>query len=206
MLSAPIARRRRRATTGAVILLTNARSALLNTPRQGSDKTDAHFAASLATTEPQRINTMTDQPKLQAVIFDWAGTDTGPWQPRADGGVRQSLRRARRQHHHRRCARPDGHGQARPYPHGRPGARRRRRLASKSYGRPFGEADIDAVFDTFEPLNIASVRDHAEFHPRHARNPREAQSARPAHRLHHRLHAADHGGADPHRRRCRLYA
>lgn len=32
-------------------------------------------------------------------------------------------------------------------------------------GHDFGEADIDAIFDVFEPMNVASVRDHADFIP-----------------------------------------
>ena len=33
------------------------------------------------------------------------------------------------------------------------------------HGKPPGEADIDAVFDVFEPMNVASVLDHAAFIP-----------------------------------------
>lgn len=33
------------------------------------------------------------------------------------------------------------------------------------HGKAPGEADIDAVFDVFEPMNVASVLDHADFIP-----------------------------------------
>lgn len=33
------------------------------------------------------------------------------------------------------------------------------------HGRPFDENDVQAIFDVFEPMNIASVRDHADFIP-----------------------------------------
>ena len=33
------------------------------------------------------------------------------------------------------------------------------------HGRAFGEADVRAIFDVFEPMNIASVRAHADFIP-----------------------------------------
>lgn len=33
------------------------------------------------------------------------------------------------------------------------------------HGKPPGEAEIDAVFDVFEPMNVASVLDHAAFIP-----------------------------------------
>lgn len=33
------------------------------------------------------------------------------------------------------------------------------------HGRDFGEADIDAIFDVFEPLNVASVVHHADLIP-----------------------------------------
>ena len=33
------------------------------------------------------------------------------------------------------------------------------------YGRDFGDADVDAIFAVFEPMNVASVVDHADFIP-----------------------------------------
>jgi phosphonoacetaldehyde hydrolase len=33
------------------------------------------------------------------------------------------------------------------------------------HGREFGEADVDAIFAVFEPMNIAAVRQHADFVP-----------------------------------------
>lgn len=33
------------------------------------------------------------------------------------------------------------------------------------HGRAFSEADVQAIFEVFEPMNIASVRDHADFIP-----------------------------------------
>jgi phosphonoacetaldehyde hydrolase len=35
----------------------------------------------------------------------------------------------------------------------------------KKHGRPFAETDVAAIYDVFEPLNIESVREHAEFIP-----------------------------------------
>ncbi len=34
-----------------------------------------------------------------------------------------------------------------------------------AHGRDFAEADVDAIFQVFEPMNIAAVRDHAELIP-----------------------------------------
>jgi phosphonoacetaldehyde hydrolase len=33
------------------------------------------------------------------------------------------------------------------------------------HGRDFGEGDVDAIFQVFEPMNIAAVRDHADIIP-----------------------------------------
>jgi phosphonoacetaldehyde hydrolase len=33
------------------------------------------------------------------------------------------------------------------------------------HGRPFDEGDVTAIFEVFEPMNLASVRDHADFIP-----------------------------------------
>ena len=87
----------------------------------------------------------------------------GPWQPRADGGLRPRLRAVGRRDLHRRCARADGHGQGGPYP-------RRRRAAiapawRAKHGRDFSEADVQAIFDIFEPMNVAAIKDHAALIP-----------------------------------------
>jgi phosphonoacetaldehyde hydrolase len=34
-----------------------------------------------------------------------------------------------------------------------------------AHGRPFGKDDADAIFRVFEPMNVAAVRDHADFIP-----------------------------------------
>jgi phosphonoacetaldehyde hydrolase len=107
---------------------------------------------------------MTDQPALQAVIFDWAGTivDHGSRAPMgafvkafAQFGVditiadaRGPMGMAKRDHIRLVGQAPDVAA-----------------AWEKRFGHPFGEADIDAVFDVFEPLNVASVRDHAQFIP-----------------------------------------
>jgi phosphonoacetaldehyde hydrolase len=107
---------------------------------------------------------MTDQPKLQAVIFDWAGTvlDHGSRAPMgafvkafAQFGVTITIADARgpmgmaKRDHIRLVGQAPAVAAA----------------WQARFGHPFGEADIDAVFDVFEPLNIASVRDHAQFIP-----------------------------------------
>src|SRR5215469_3864301 len=33
------------------------------------------------------------------------------------------------------------------------------------HGRDFGEGDVEAIFQVFEPMNIAAVRDHADMIP-----------------------------------------
>src|SRR6202044_466064 len=107
---------------------------------------------------------MSDQPVLQAVIFDWAGTilDHGSRGPKgafvkafAAFGVNISIADARgpmgmaKRDHIRMVGQAPAVAAA----------------WAQKYGRPFGEADIDALFETFEPMNIASVRDHADFIP-----------------------------------------
>jgi phosphonoacetaldehyde hydrolase len=106
----------------------------------------------------------TDRSALQAVIFDWAGTvvDHGSRAPmgafvEAFGsfGVTISIADARgpmgmAKRDHIRMV-----GQA-------PAAAA---AWQARFGRPFGEADIDAVFEVFEPLNVAAVRAHADFIP-----------------------------------------
>ena len=107
---------------------------------------------------------MSDQPTLQAVIFDWAGTilDHGSRAPMgafvkafAAFGVDISIADARgpmgmaKRDHIRMVGQAPAVAAA----------------WTQKYGRPFGEADIDALFEVFEPMNIASVRDHADFIP-----------------------------------------
>src|ERR1700689_4395955 len=97
--------------------------------------------------------------KLHAAILDWAGTvlDHGSRAPMgafvkafAEFGVAITIADARgpmgmAKRDHIRAV-----GQAPPIA----------AAWQTRFGPPFGEADIDAVFDVFEPLNIASVRDH----------------------------------------------
>ena len=107
---------------------------------------------------------MTDQPELQAVIFDWAGTvvDHGSRAPMgafvkafASFGVAITIADARgpmgmaKRDHIRMIGQVSAVAAA----------------WQEKFGRPFGEADIDAVFDVFEPMNVASVREHADFIP-----------------------------------------
>ena len=99
--------------------------------------------------------------RIQAIILDWAGTvvDFGSRAPMdafvrafAQFGVEIAIADARgpmgtpkRDH-----VRAVGHS---PYVAAMWKAR---------HGRPFGEEDVDAVFQVFEPLNVASVLDHAD--------------------------------------------
>ena len=107
---------------------------------------------------------MTIQPALQAVIFDWAGTivDHGSRAPMgafvkafAEFNVKITIADARgpmgmaKRDHIRMVGQAPDVAAA----------------WEARFGRPFNEADIDAVFDIFEPLNVASVRDHAHFIP-----------------------------------------
>jgi phosphonoacetaldehyde hydrolase len=107
---------------------------------------------------------MSDQPTLQAVIFDWAGTivDHGSRAPMgafvkafAAFGVDISIADARgpmgmaKRDHIRMIGQAPAVAAA----------------WEQKYGRLFGEADIDAIFEAFEPMNIAAVRDHADFIP-----------------------------------------
>jgi len=107
---------------------------------------------------------MSDQSALQAVIFDWAGTilDHGSRAPMgafvkafAAFGVNISIAAARgpmgmaKRDHIRMVGQAPTVAAA----------------WEQKYGRPFGEADIDALFAAFEPMNVASVRDHADFIP-----------------------------------------
>ena len=110
----------------------------------------------------------------------------GSRQPRADGCLRACLRTVRRDDQHRRCARADGHGEVGSYPRGRPAPSVAAAWRAR-HGRDFAEGDVDAIFQVFEPMNIAAVRDHADIIPGCARRDRciararhEASPARPA--------------------------
>ncbi len=107
---------------------------------------------------------MTETPRIQAVILDWAGTvvDFGSRAPMgafvrafAQFGVdidvadaRGPMGMAKRDHIRAVGAAP------------RVAAAWRAR-----HGRAFGDADVDAIFEVFEPLNVASVVAHADFIP-----------------------------------------
>ena len=107
---------------------------------------------------------MSDQSPLQAVIFDWAGTvvDHGSRAPMgafvkafATFGVTITIADARgpmgmAKRDHIRMVGQSPAGAA---------------AWAQKFGRPFSEADIDAVFEVFEPMNIAAIRDHADFIP-----------------------------------------
>jgi phosphonoacetaldehyde hydrolase len=98
--------------------------------------------------------------RIQAVILDWAGTvvDFGSRAPmdafvRAFGQFGVEITTA------------DARG-----PMGTPKREHIRAVGESPYvarmwqarhGRPFSEADVDAVFKVFEPLNVATVVDHA---------------------------------------------
>ena len=107
---------------------------------------------------------MSDQATLQAVIFDWAGTilDHGSRAPMgafvkafAAFGVSITIADARgpmgvaKRDHIRMVGQAPAVAAA----------------WEQKYGRLFNEADIDALFEAFEPMNIAAVRDHADFIP-----------------------------------------
>jgi phosphonoacetaldehyde hydrolase len=107
---------------------------------------------------------MPDAPRLKAVIFDWAGTvvDCGSRAPmgafvRAFGqfGVTISIAEARGP---MGMAKRDHIGLLTRHP----------RVADAwraKHGHPATEAEIDAILGVFEPMNVASVRDHAELVP-----------------------------------------
>ncbi len=102
--------------------------------------------------------------KIKAVVFDWAGTvlDHGSRAPMGafveafrHFGVTISIADARgpmgmaKRDHIRLVGTPP------PWP--QPGARK--------HGRDFDEAAIDAIFDVFEPLNVAAVEAHSALIP-----------------------------------------
>jgi phosphonoacetaldehyde hydrolase len=79
--------------------------------------------------------------KLQAAILDWAGTVV-------DHGSRAPMGMAKWDH-----IRAVGH-----IPSVAAAWRER-------HGRDFSDGDVDAIFQVFEPMNIAAVRDHADIIP-----------------------------------------
>jgi phosphonoacetaldehyde hydrolase len=102
--------------------------------------------------------------KLQAAILDWAGTvvDHGSRAPMgafvrafAEFGVPISIADARG---------PMGMAK---WDHIRAVGRVPSVAAAwrARHGRAFGEADVDAIFRVFEPMNVAAVRDHADLIP-----------------------------------------
>jgi phosphonoacetaldehyde hydrolase len=102
--------------------------------------------------------------KLQAAILDWAGTvvDHGSRAPMgafvrafAQFGVTVSIADARG---------PMGMAK---WDHIRAVGRTPSVAAAwrAQHGRDFAEADVDAIFQVFEPMNIAAVRDHADIIP-----------------------------------------
>jgi len=102
--------------------------------------------------------------KLQAAILDWAGTvvDHGSRAPMgafvrafAEFGVTISIADARG---------PMGMAK---WDHIRAAGRAPAVAAAwrTRHGRDFNEADVDAIFQVFEPMNVAAVRDHADLIP-----------------------------------------
>ncbi len=102
--------------------------------------------------------------KLQAAILDWAGTvvDHGSRAPMgafvrafAQFGVAISIADARG---------PMGMAK---WDHIRAVGQTPTVAAAwrARHGRDFGEGDVDAIFQVFEPMNIAAVRDHADIIP-----------------------------------------
>ncbi len=107
---------------------------------------------------------MTDAPRIQAVILDWAGTvvDHGSRAPMgafvrafAELGVEIAVEDARgpmgmaKRDHIRAVGQSPAVAAA----------------WQARHGHPFGDADVEAVFAVFEPLNVASVLEHADFVP-----------------------------------------
>jgi phosphonoacetaldehyde hydrolase len=110
------------------------------------------------------MTTPPSPPTLAAVVFDWAGTvvDFGSQAPMgafvrlfANHGVAIEIAEAR-------------------VPMGLPkwdhiqALGRLPRVAAawqQVHGRPFGDADVDALYDEFTPMNAAAVRDHAQLVP-----------------------------------------
>jgi phosphonoacetaldehyde hydrolase len=102
--------------------------------------------------------------KLQAAILDWAGTvvDHGSRAPMgafvrafAEFGVSISIADARGPMGMAKWDHIRTVGQA-------PAVAAAWRTR---HGRDFNEADVDAIFQVFEPMNVAAVRDHADLIP-----------------------------------------
>ena len=115
-------------------------------------------------TNLEGLRTSAIQPALQAAILDWAGTviDHGSRAPmgafvRAFGqfGVKISIADARGP---MGMAKRDHIRVVGPAPAVAAAWRAK-------HGRDFAEADVDAVFEVFEPMNVAAVKDHADFIP-----------------------------------------
>lgn len=107
---------------------------------------------------------MTEPPRIQAVILDWAGTvvDHGSRAPMgafvrafAELGVPIGVADARGPMGMAKRAHIRAVGQSAAVG---PAWRAR-------HGHDFGDADVEAVFAVFEPLNVASVLEHADFIP-----------------------------------------
>ena len=107
---------------------------------------------------------MTDAPRLKAAILDWAGTvvDHGSRAPMgafvrafAELGVAISVADARG---------PMGMAK---WDHINAVGRSPNVAAAwrAKHGRDFGNADVDAIFDVFEPMNVAAIKDHADIIP-----------------------------------------
>ncbi len=105
-----------------------------------------------------------DHPHLKAAILDWAGTvvDHGSRAPMgafvrafAQFGVTVSIADARGPMGMAKWDHIRAVGQA-------PAIAAAWRA---THGRAFAEADVDAIFQVFEPINIAAVRDHADIIP-----------------------------------------
>ncbi len=99
---------------------------------------------------------------VKAVVFDWAGTvvDHGSRAPMgafqrafAQFGVDISIADARG---------PMGMAKA---DHIRLVGRAVNATWRARHGRDFGESDVQAIFEVFEPMNVAAVRDHAALIP-----------------------------------------
>ncbi|CAN5342498.1 phosphonoacetaldehyde hydrolase [soil metagenome] len=107
---------------------------------------------------------MIKQPRLQAVVFDWAGTivDFGSCAPMgafvklfAKYGVDIDVAEAR-----------VPMGMAKWDHIFALGSQARIATAwEQVHGRPFGNADADELYEVFTPMNAASVSDHADFIP-----------------------------------------
>ena len=143
--------------------------------------------------------------KVQAAILDWAGTvvDHGSRAPM--GAFVRAFAQFGVTDQHRRCARADGHGEVGPYPRRRPAPSVAAAWRAR-HGRDFNEADVDAIFQVFEPMNIAAVRDHADIIPGALAAIEALRQRGMKHRRHDRLYAADHGRAGTTRRGGRLRA